>query len=106
VVRVLLPAAAFAATALTATAFAAEDLSFTGPNDAAKGKKATVVQAGESIYGDALFDGKGFVVYLFTKDRRSGLPSAGTARSRSPTTASRSTTTSTTTSLGRSSATT
>lgn len=69
-VRILLATAVLAATALLAgTAFAAEDLSFTGPDAAARGKKATVVQAGESIYGDVLFDGKGFVVYLFTKDK-------------------------------------
>lgn len=68
-VRVLLATAALAATALfAATASAAEELSLTGPEAVAKGKKATVVQVGESIYGDVLFDGKGFVLYLFTKD--------------------------------------
>ena len=68
--RVPLATAVLAATALfAATAFAGEDLSFTGPDVTTKGKRATVVQVGESIYGDVLFDGKGFVLYLFTKDK-------------------------------------
>jgi predicted lipoprotein with Yx(FWY)xxD motif len=35
----------------------------------AKAKRTTVVEVQGSQYGDVLFDGKGFVLYLFTKDR-------------------------------------
>ena len=34
-----------------------------------RSKKPTVVQVQSSQYGDVLFDGKGFVLYLFTKDK-------------------------------------
>jgi predicted lipoprotein with Yx(FWY)xxD motif len=37
----------------------------------AKGKPAAKVQVHGSQYGDVLFDGKGFVLYLFTKDKPS-----------------------------------
>jgi len=53
-----------------ATGLAAEDLSFDGP-PGAQGKKQSMVQVSGSIYGDVLFDGKGFVLYLFTKDKPS-----------------------------------
>lgn len=69
----LIASAAIAGAALgawAATSLAAEDLSADGP-PAVKDKKQSTVQVSESIYGDVLFDGKGFVLYLFTKDKPS-----------------------------------
>jgi len=45
----------------------AAQLADTGANSK-KARKPTVVQAQGSQYGDVLFDRKGFVLYLFTKD--------------------------------------
>jgi predicted lipoprotein with Yx(FWY)xxD motif len=46
---------------------AADDSARSAPDRA--GKKPTVVQVQSSQYGNVLFDGKGFVLYLFTKDK-------------------------------------
>jgi predicted lipoprotein with Yx(FWY)xxD motif len=37
--------------------------------DSSKAKPPTAVQVQGSQYGDVLFDGKGFVLYLFTQDK-------------------------------------
>ena len=60
--RILGPVAA----ATLAIALAGWSLDAPAPDRA---KRTTEVQVQGSQYGDVLFDGKGFVLYLFTKDR-------------------------------------
>jgi predicted lipoprotein with Yx(FWY)xxD motif len=40
-----------------------------GEKPAMKAKRTTEVRVQSSQYGDVLFDGRGYVLYLFTKDR-------------------------------------
>jgi predicted lipoprotein with Yx(FWY)xxD motif len=67
IVIVGLVVAGLATAAFGGTVMAAADSARSAADRA--GKKPTVVQVQSSQYGDVLFDRKGFVLYLFTKDK-------------------------------------